>query len=40
MIKQQNQRTAIIWNNEKREYQKILTLRDLLEMFLYVSEKL
>lgn len=40
MVRQQNIRNSIIWNNEKREYQQIFTLRDLLECTLYVAEKL
>ena len=40
MVHHQNVKNAIVWNNEIREYQSIVTLRDLLECTLYVAEKL
>ena len=40
MIIQQSVKLAVIWNNEKREYQYVLGLRDLLECTLYVAENL
>mmetsp|Transcript_8654 Transcript_8654/g.14661 ORF Transcript_8654/g.14661 Transcript_8654/m.14661 type:complete len:199 (+) Transcript_8654:184-780(+) len=40
MIRQQNVKVAILWDNKKREYEGLFTLRDLLECMLYVGEKL
>ena len=40
MIHHQNMRSAVVWNNQKRKYQQIITLRDILECILYVGDKL
>lgn len=40
MVHHQNVRNAIVWNHEKREYQHIITLQDILECILYVADKL
>lgn len=40
MVFEQNVRYAVIWNHEKREYQKLITLRDLLECLIFVADRL